>query len=421
MRPSEGEQRKLRLRALAHRDFRVLWLGMVFASGTMAFQYYAQIWLIYSLTGSALLLGVLGAARGAGMLLAAMYGGMLADRFDRRTLLMIIEASTLVLSATLALLAIADRIELWQAFVLIFLASGVQSMEIPIRQALIPELVDRDDISNAVALTTAARMGSFAFFPVIAGFIIDAIEPGGAYAVSTVGNVIGIGALLALRYRGRPSEVRPASMLRSIRDGLAFARRDPAISSIVGVMLVMGALGFAIYTSLIGKWASEELALTPGQYGVLAAVWGIGTLVAAYVLAFAGDFPHKGKAFVVGSVAFGLSLVLFSLTRSLPIAGFAYLVNGAAWTAASISATTIVQLIVPNDMRGRVMSLFALHMALSQMNGATLGAVADGVGLEALMVGTTTMCTAVVGIMVLVLPNLRHLDRRVADASPTAV
>jgi predicted MFS family arabinose efflux permease len=421
MRSNEGERRSPRLRALAHRDFRVLWLGMVFASGTMAFQYYAQIWLIYSLTGSALLLGVLGAARGAGMLLAAMYGGVLADRLDRRTLLMIIEASTLVLSATLAILAITDRIELWQAFVLIFLASGVQSIEIPIRQALIPELVDRDDISNAVALTTAARMGSFAFFPVIAGFIIDAIEPGGAYAVSTIGNIIGIGVLLALRYRGQSREARQESMLRSIRDGLAYARRDPAISSIVAVMLVMGALGFAIYTSLIGKWASEELALTPGQYGVLAAVWGVGTLVAAYALAFAGDFPHKGKAFVAGSVAFGLSLVLFSLTRSLPVAGFAYLVNGVAWTAASISATTIVQLIVPNDVRGRVMSLFALHMALSQMNGATLGAIADSVGLEALMVGTTTVCTAVVAIMVLVLPNLRHLDRRVATASPAAV
>jgi len=390
---------------------------MALASGTMAFQYYAQIWLIYSLTGSALLLGVLGAARGGGMLLAAVYGGAIADRMDRRRLLMVIEGSSLVLTVLLAVLAITDQVVLWQAFLLIFLASGVQSVEIPARQALIPELVDREDIPNAVALTTAARMGSFAFFPVIAGFVIDAIEPGGAYAVSTIGNVIGIAVLLALRYRGQPGSASHESMIRSVRNALDYARRDPAISSIIAVMFVMGAFGFAIYTSLIGKWASEELLLSPGEYGVLAAFWGIGTLVAAWAMAFADNVTNRGTAFVVGAVAFGASLLLFSLTRSLPVAGFAYLVNGAAWTVAGISGTAMVQIIVPNEMRGRVMSLFALHLAFAQMNGATLGAVADIAGLTALMIGSTSICTAAIVVMVLTIPNLRRLDRRVAAAA----
>jgi MFS family permease len=388
---------------------------MVLASGTMAFQYYAQIWLIYDLTNSALLLGVLGVARGAGMLVFGMYGGILADRMDRRSLLIFIEVATLLLSAVLAVMAIAGNIELWQAFALIFLASGVQSADPPVRQALIPELVRREDIPNAVALTTAARMGAFAVFPVFAGFIIDAIEPGGAYAVSIVGNVIGIGVLLALRYRGRAVEARRESLLRSVGHGLAYARRDPTISWILAVMFVMGGLGFAIYMSLIGKWAGEELGLTAGEYGLLASFWGVGTLIVAYSLAFMGDFPHKGKAFVGGSLAFGLSFVLFSFTRSLPVAALAYVINGAAWTAASISATAMVQVIVPNEVRGRVMSLFALHMAFSQMNGATLGAVADRVGLDVLMPAATILCTAVVALLVLAVPNLRRLDRRLAQ------
>jgi MFS family permease len=412
-----GGQQRLPLRALAHRDFRVLWLGMVFASGTIAFQYYAQIWLIYSLTGSALLLGVLGLARGAGMLLFALFGGTLADRMDRRSLLMTVEMATLTISAILAALTISGQIELWLAFVLIFLASGVQSIEIPARHALIPDLVQRQDIPNAVALTTAAQMGSFAFFPVIAGFVIDAIEPGGAYAVSTAGNVIGIGVLLALRYRQPVGVSRREPMLRSVREGLAFARKDPAISSVILVMFAIGGLGFTIYTSLIGKWASEELALTPGQYGILACVWGIGTLVVAYSLSLIGDIPRKGRVLTGGAVAFGLSLLLFSLTRSLPVAGFAYLVNGAAWTAAGISATSIVQVIVPNEVRGRVMSLYSLHFAFSQMNGATLGAVAAVVGLETLMIGTTSLCTIVVVFLILALPDLRQLDRRVDTAT----
>jgi MFS family permease len=412
---TNGSENRPRLSALGHRDFRVLWVGMALASGTLAFQYYAQIWLIYSLTGSAFLLGLLGASRGAGMLLAAVCGGALADRFDRRTLLMVVEATTLTLSALLAGLAISGVIQLWQAFLIIFLASAVQSVEIPTRHALIPELVNPADIPNAVALTTAAQMGSFAFFPVIAGFVIDAIEPGGAYAVSTTGNLIGIAVLLTLRYRGRPRETQQEPLLRNVREGIAYVRRDPAILSIISVMILMGGLGFAIFTSLIGKWAAEELRLAPGEYGILAAVWGVGTLIAAYSLAFVRDFRHRGKAFVAGAIAFALSLVLFSLTRSLPIAGFAYLVNGAAWTAAGISATTIVQMLVPNDLRGRVMSLFTLHFAFSQMNGATLGLVADRVGLDALMLGTTTLCTLSVGLMVVLAPNLRHLDRQVAS------
>ncbi len=418
MTKSEGVtgRHRLPLRALAHRDFRVLWLGMVFASGTIAVQYYAQIWLIYSLTGSALLLGVLGLARGAGMLLFAMFGGALADRMDRRSLLITVEVATLTVSAVLAALTIGGWIELWLAFLLIFVASGVQSIEIPVRHALIPDLVQREDIPNAVALTTAAQMGSFAFFPVIAGFVIDAIEPGGAYAVSTVGNVIGIGVLLTLSYRGRPREARQEPLLRNVREGLTYARKDPAISSVIVIMFAMGGLGFAIYTSLIGKWASEELALTPGEYGILACVWGVGTLIAAYSLAFMSDLPHKGKVLMIGALAFGPSLLLFSLTRSLPVAGFAYLINGAAWTAAGICATSIVQVIVPNEVRGRVMSLFSLHFAFAQMNGATLGAVAAVVGLETLMVGTTSLCTIVVVILVLAVPNLRQLDRRVEAA-----
>jgi MFS family permease len=411
---TNGGEPRPRLSALAHRDFRVLWVGMALASGTLAFQYYAQIWLIYSLTGSAFLLGLLGASRGAGMLVAAIYGGALADRVDRRTLLMMVEATTLTLSALLAGLAISGEVQLWQAFLIIFLASAVQSVEIPTRHALIPELVDPGDIPNAVALTTAAQMGSFAFFPVIAGFVIDAIEPGGAYAVSTTGNLIGIAVLFTLRYRGRRRETRQEPLLRNVREGVAYVRRDPAIRSIISVMILMGGLGFAIFTSLIGKWAAEELRLTPGEYGILAAVWGVGTLIAAYTLAFAREFQHRGKVFIAGALAFALSLLLFSLTRSLPVAGLAYLVNGAAWTSAGISATTIVQVLVPNDLRGRVMSLFTLHFAFSQMNGATLGLVADRIGLDALMLGTTTLCTLAVGLMVVLAPNLRHLDRQVA-------
>lgn len=408
-----------RFPALAHRDFRTLWLGMLVASGTMAFQYYAQMWLIYSLTRSALLLGILGATRGAAMLLFGLYGGALADRMDRRTLLLLTESVALAVNATLGGMAISGAIELWQAFGLIFVGAATMSVDAPIRQALIPELVPQQHIPNAVALTTAARMGTFALTPVLAGSVIDALGPGGAYAASTFGNVVVIVALLALNYRGRSTEARRESVLRNIRDGVAYARRDRTVLWIIVVMFTIGALGMAIYTSLIAKWAKEVLGLEPGQYGALASVWGIGTLVVSYTLAFVGSIPHKGKIFLLGSIGFGLSFVLFGFARWLPLAGFAYLVNGAAWTGANIASTAIVQSTVPNEVRGRVMSLYMINQSVSQMNGVSLGAIANVVGMEVLVPGTTILCTGAVTFLALSVPTLRQLDRRLAV--PTAV
>jgi MFS family permease len=404
-----------RLSALAHRDFRTLWIGMLFASGTIAFQYYAQMWLIYSLTGSALILGILGAIRGLAMLLFGLYGGALADRMDRRLLLLGTESVALVLNAALGLLAISGAIDLWLAFALIFFGAATASLDAPIRHALIPELVPRRDIPNAVALTTAAQMGSFAFTPVLAGFVIDALGPGGAYLLSTVGNLGVVVALLALRYRGRAA-ARAEPVLRSIRDGLAYARRDRAIVWILAVTFTTAALGMSIYQGLIVKWAREILGLDPGAYGLLAATWGIGTLGASYGLAFMGEIRHKGRILLYGSIAFGLSFALFGLTRSLAIAGLAYVVNGAAWTGASVSATAIVQSIVPNEVRGRVMSLFMINGAVAQLNAVTLGAVAEGVGIELLLPAATLLCSGILVVLALSVPTLRRLDARLAGA-----
>jgi MFS family permease len=383
---------------------------MLFASGTIAFQYYAQMWLIYSLTDSALLLGILGATRGAAMLLFGLYGGALADRLDRRLLLLATEALALLVNALLGILALCGAIELWHAFALIFVGAAVGSVDAPIRQAIVPELVPPQHIPNAVALTTAAQMGSFALVPVLAGFVIDALGPGGAYLLSTIGNVGVIVALLALRYRGRSTRARREPVLRTVREGLRYALRQRTILWIIAVTFTTSAFGMSLYQGLIAKWASEVLGLTPGPYGVLASAWGIGTLVTAYALAFRAEMPHKGAILVWGSVAFGLSFALFAFARWLPLAGFAYLINGAAWTGASIAATALVQSAVPNEVRGRVMSLFMINGAVAQLNGVSLGAIADRVGMEVLVPGTTLLCSVLLIGMALMVPTLRRLS-----------
>lgn len=401
-----------RFPALRQRDFRTLWFGMLCASGTMAFQYYAQIWLIYSLTDSALVLGVLGATRGVAMLVFGVYGGVLADRFDRRRLLIGAGVAMLLINLALGLLGVSGMITLWQALLLIFLGSAVASIDMPVRQALIPELVAADDIPNAVALSTAAQMGTFALTPALAGWVIDALGPGGAYLVSVAGNLGVIVALILLRYRGRAGERQRRSAPAEIREGLRYVRGDRTVLRVILVMLTMGALGNAIFNGLIAKWASDVLHLQPGRYGLIASMWGGGALVGSYWLAATGALARKERIFAISAVGFGLSFTAFGLARSLPLAGLAYMVNGIAMAGANVSSAAIVQSAVPNAVRGRVMSIYGLNQSAAQLNSITLGLVAQVAGIERLVPASTALCAAIVLLM---LVGIR--DRRVRSVA----
>jgi len=400
----------VRFPALQHRDFRTLWTGMLLASGTLAFQYYAQIWLVFSLTESAFILGLLGATRGVAMVVFGVYGGVLSDRIDRRTLLIATSSVAMVVNVALAATAIAGVIELWLALILIFIAAATASIDAPVRLALIPDLVPTEHVPNAVALTMAAQMGTFALTPVLAGFVIDAFGPGGAYTVSVGGNVIVIVALMLLHYRGVPSGSRDRSMLSNVIEGMRYVRSDPTVLRVILMMLTMGAFGVAIFNGLIAKWATDILELQPGQYGLLASTWGIGSLVASYTLASTNLLDHKGRIFIVSSLLFSLSLMLFGFTRSLPIAALAYVLNGMAMASSGISSIAIVQSIVPNEVRGRVMSLYGLNQSTAQLNGITLGAVAQVMGMAFLLPATAAVCTAIVAGLVLTSASLRRVD-----------
>lgn len=414
--PEVVSPERVRFPALYHRDFRVLWIGMVFASGTLAFQYYAQMWLIYSITGSAWILGGLGAVRGLATLIFGLYGGALADRMDRRKLLFVTEFVALVVAAALGLMVVLGVTSLPVIFLLIFIGAAAGSIDAPIRQALIPELVPERHIPNAVALTTAAMMGSFAVTPILAGFVIDGIGPGGAYLVSTLGNVGILVALMLLRYRGEPRAARHEPVWVTIHSGISYVRGQSVILWIILLGFITGAFGFTLFHGLIAKWAGDILGMAPGQYGLLAATWGVGTLAASWFMSWRGDIRRHGRIFVIGSFLFGLSFLAFGLARSIPLAGLAYAINGAAWTAASISGTALVQKIVPNEVRGRVMSLFMLSGAIAQVNALLLGFGADLIGIETLLIGSTMLCTVLVAVVIVLVPTLRHLDRATGQA-----
>jgi predicted MFS family arabinose efflux permease len=401
---------RARVPALESRDFRILWAGMFFSSATMMFQFYAQGWFILGLTGSASLLGLLGVARGAGMLVFSLFGGALADRMDRRTLLMATQTGALAVYGLLTILVLADTINLWVAFFLIFVSASIESMDGPTRQALLPHLVPREHLPNAIALFTAAMISSYAFLPPMAGIAIETIGVGGAFAVSLLGHIVVIGALLLMRTRPYPPTQRD-NVIRSVGRGVAYASERPRVRWIIVLSLLTGTLGFPIISTLAPFWMTEVLGLDAVGWTFMGWAWGLGAVGATVYLSTRGHNRGLGWTVIGSAAAFGFTLVLFGFTRSIPVAAVFWGLNGAAFTTNMIASTSLLQMIVEAAYIGRVMSLRMISSAFNQLAAWPLGGIADGIGVERMVQGVATVLTVLVLGAPLISRTARTLDK----------
>jgi MFS family permease len=398
-----------RFPALAYRDFRIIWIGMFFASATMMFQFYAQGWFLIGLTSSVAMLGVAGVSRGFGMLIFSMWGGALADRMDRRTLLITTQSCAFAIFALLSVLVVLDAIALWLTFVLIFFAAAVESVDAPARQALIPHLVPREHIGNAVALLTAAQISAFAYLPPLAGVAIDLVGVGGAFAISLIGHAVVIGALLMMRVRARP-EPSSDTILQSIGEGVRYSATNPAVLWIILISIFIGVLGFPLISTLAPYWMRHELGLGPVGWALLGWVWGMGTVVASVGLSAFRFERSYGKIFIVSSAGFAASLIVFGVTRSIPLVAASWAVNGMFFTANVIVAASLLQMIVPALYIGRVTALRAVSASVNQMSAAPLGALADGVGIARMVPTVAAFLTLIVLAPWAFVRSVRRLD-----------
>ena len=404
-----------RVPALQHRDFRILWLGMFFSSATMMFQFYAQGWFILGLTSSAALMGLLGVTRGSGMLLFGLFGGALADRMDRRRLLMVTQSTALVVYGLLSALIIVDRISLWPAFGLIFLAASVESVDAPARQALLPHLVPREHLPNAVALFIAAQVSAYAFLPPMAGVAIEFIGTGGAFAASLLGHAVVVLALLSMKTRSHISVTREPMVVSVVR-GVRHAAARPNVFWVLTFSLLVGTLGFPIISTLAPFWMKNELGLGPVGWTFMGWLWGLGTLTSTVYLSTHDVRERLGPLVLVSAAGFGFTLLVFGLTRWLPLAAAMWCLNGTFYAANMISATSLLQMVVESAYVGRVMSLRQVSGALNQIASAPLGALGDAFGMGHMVPVTAGLLTA----LVIVIPSLVRGARELQIAVPEA-
>lgn len=340
----------------------------------------AQGYLIFDLTKSPIYLGYVGFAYGIPAWLFMIYGGAIADRFPRRTILLIAQVAMMVLAFILAALTFTQIVLPWHIIVLAFLLGIANAFDAPARQAFVTELVDRKDLTNAIALNSSMINTATVIGPAVAGITYALFGPAWCFIINGFTFLAVIVALLLMKLAPFIPVDRTMSIFSEIKDGMSFAARQPTIRILIlnlGLLSLAG-LGFV---TLLPVWAVDVLGGDATTNGFLHTARGIGALSGALMIAAIGQTFSRGKLFTIGTFVMPLFLILFSLTRVLPASFLALMGVGWGFMVIVNLSNTLVQINVTDELRGRVMGLFTFTFFGFMPIGSLInGALADKIG-----------------------------------------
>jgi len=409
--------------AFRHRNYRLFFAGQATSLIGTWMQQVAQAWLVLLLTGDVLWLGVIAAAQFIPVLLLGLPAGVLADALPKRRTLVITQAVKMSLSASLAVIAITN-VESFPLLLGIALAIGTaNAFDMPIRQSFVVEMVGREDIGNAVALNSAMFNSARIIGPAVAGLLIGAVGIAAAFVIDALSFLAVIGALLLMderELRPAPPIARPHSLgeIRvQLAEGLHYVRRTPLVFIAVVVIGLVStvALNFSV---IMPAYAKDVLHGDAATYGFLMAASGVGSLLAALWLAFGSGARPRRIAF--GAIALGIGEAILALSTSIPASMLIMVGVGFGSITMAASANTTMQLAVPDNLRGRVMSVYTTIFAGSTpIGGPIMGAIASVAGIAvSLAIGGLLS----VGIGIAAFARLRRLglDRPVDMPPATA-
>lgn len=389
-----------------HRDFRLLWTGLIVSNTGSWMQFVAMGYLVDRLTQSALYLGVLAAVQAVPRLLFALVGGTAADRIDRRRLLFGTNLILMLSAIILTLLTVTGRIQIWQILALAGLNSVVQSFDMPARHSMVPELVEEREVLAAVSLNSVAFNGAGIFGPSLGGVIIAATGEAGCFAVNAASY---LAVLAALSQMAVPAHhvTSGVSLSEDLREGVHLLRAEPRLLLFLGTVAALSFFGRP-YIRLMPTFAREALHVGARSLGLLQAAPGIGTVCSALVVGRLSEMRGKGTLLSAAMIAFGGLVVAFGLVRSFWIALPLLVVMGLAQSLAMASSNTLVQLTTPPHARGRLMGLYSMVA----FGGFALGSLPVGAAASAIGVGPALSVGGliVVTLALLLRPRLRGIE-----------
>jgi len=415
------------LRALRHRNYRLFFSGQsVSLVGTWITR-IATLWLVYRLTGSALLLGIVGFCGQIPTLLLAPFSGVLVDRWNRHRILVATQVLSMLQSLALAVLALAGIITVTEILVLQVAQGIINAFDTPARQAFVIDMVEqREELPNAIALNSSMVTGSRIIGPTIGGILIAAFGEGWCFMVDAISYLAVIASLLAMRLAAESARRgRRTSAIEELREGVRYVSGFAPARTVLLLLALVSTMGMP-YMVLMPAVASGVLHGGPHTLGFLMTASGVGALAGAMYLAARPSVLGLGRAIVIATATFGVGLAAFALSHTLwlslallPIAGGGFMVQTA-------STNTILQTIVDERLRGRVMAFYAMaFLGTAPIGSLVAGVVASRIGVQMTILLGGLACVAGASWFALKLPKLRamirpiYVERGIIPAGPS--
>jgi MFS family permease len=376
--------------ALRHVKYRWYWLSGLGMTGAQGFQQLSMAWLVLDLTGSVGQLGLVVFFQGVPMSLASFYGGVLADRYDRRKLLMAAQTFTMCNLLALAALTVADVVAIWQVYLSSIGLGLMQAVTMPARSALVRSLVGDKDMVNAVALNAVQMHSSRIIWPSLAGGMIALAGAGPTLAMSSIGSMFGIFCLAMIGTLPQ-EEKRPGrtSQAAEMKEGVRYAFSEPGVSTIMWLCIVAGLFGLA-YMNLAPAFAREELGLGAGGVGLFMMSSGIGAIFGSvWLLAF--PIKDGQRTFTLLMFVFAIVVLLMCLIHNTAVAFLMMGIWGMIGAVAVVAGQTLLQTTVPQRLLGRVIGLWSLAGGLGFVTALPIGMLGDEYGLRWALSGMSVL------------------------------
>lgn len=397
-------------RSFRYRDFALFWTGNFLSNVGTWMQNLALGWLILVRTNSPFLLGLNGFLGSAPSLVFSLPGGAIADRMNRRKLMIVTQTAMMLLALILAALTSFRVIKIGEILTISFLAGLASALNNPAYQALVPDLVEREDLVNAIALNSAQFNMSRTVGPTLAGLALGSLGAAGCFYLNTVSFLALIIALLAITVPSHPVQEGP-TVWGAMLEGLRFVGRNRPIIILLSVPSFLSLLGLP-FIILMPVFARDLLRVGASGLGYLMGGAGLGAVVAALTLATRNNAEHKGRFILGSATVFSLALILLARAHSFWWAFFLLVVLGVTMVGTLTLTNTTLQVISPPEMRGRIMSLYNLSLlGLAPLGSLQAGAVAQVLGTRFAVALGGAVCLVYFLILLLLLPRLRRVAR----------
>jgi MFS family permease len=405
----ETKNLKFLVRALNSRNFRLFFFGQAASLIGTWMQQIAMRWLVYRLTKSELMLGVVGFVSDIPLFLLVPFAGVLADRLKRHQILFVTQVLAAIQAAVLALLVITDSVAVWHVVVLGGILGIISAFDITARQAFIVDMIEnREDLPNAIALNSFIFNGALLIGPAVAGILIAVVGEGPCFAINSLSYLTVLGALLLMKIPEKKFSSGTLGFKAAIIEGAAYTFSSIPIRSILIFVAVVSFVG-ASYPLLMPVYAEDILQGGPRVFGYLMSATGVGALAGAILLASRNNLKGLGEMIVIAAIMYGVGYFALALSNVLSISLIIALVLGFSLMMQMASSNTIVQTIVEDQKRGRVLSLFVMaRRGIESLGSLLFGAIAASVGTPGTLMIAGILCLLAVAAFAAKLPSIRQ-------------